>query len=437
MKFAYIILGCPKVEVDARVYIQTLIDNGYYYTDSLEEADVVFIQTCGFITEAVEEAIEVYNRTIAILKEGAKICLVGCIPQFFEKKVLEEIFDWERTKFIGVVDSKRFLEAVKKSIDYIPDKPRIDLESSLNLNFHDGVYYLKISDGCSHTCSYCVIPKIRGDFVFKSKKKILDEISMAVDAGVREINLVAQDTTAWRYEKEKFIDLILAIDRQFSNEDIWIRVLYMHPVNLSSDVIETILESKIFINFFDIPFQHVNDRVLKSMNRFYTKENIYSIIADIRNKSADELSIIRTAFIVGFPTETEEDFSELISFLKETKLERVGFFKYDDDENNTAHKLYGDPIPDEEKEKRLVLAYRTQEEIMKNFHKSLIGKEIDMFLMAYNNEEELWYARPYFDSQDTQELSICYASEYLNTSDVVKAKVKSITEDGRIVAWQI
>ncbi|MCM8772523.1 MAG: 30S ribosomal protein S12 methylthiotransferase RimO [Candidatus Omnitrophica bacterium] len=377
MKIAFISLGCPKNLVDTEKLIAIVGENGFVITDSIDSADFVIINTCGFIKEAVVESEETIEE---VVKKNKKVIICGCLAQREKEKLLK----FKNIKgIIGVgnledvikiiKDRKEGILKIKNCFKNLEEFPRVITTFPYA--------YIKISDGCINFCSYCLIPKLRGPLRSRKLKDILREAENIEKMGYKEIILIAQDTTNYGIDlKDNRTDLIKLLKELEKFDFEWIRIMYMHPGHLKDELIEKIAESKKICKYFDIPFQHVSFKILEKMNR--PVFDYRKLVEKIRNKIPN--CAIRTNFIVGFPGETEEDFKELLNFIEDMKIDRVGFFKYSNEKGTLAFK-FKDQINERIKEERLKILIKKQEEISKENLEKYVGKKLKILIEKKEN----------------------------------------------------
>ena len=347
-------LGCSKNEVDSEIMLSILDKDNYYIAEELEDANIIIVNTCGFIESAKEESIETIWEMTKYKHEGAceLLLLAGCLAQRYSKELLEEIEDVDAIIGTGnIKDLNNILGSLKDNnkvvrVDNIDDSY---IENVDRINFSASAY-VRISEGCDNFCTYCIIPKLRGKHRSRRMEDIIKEVEYLADNGVSEIILIAQNTSDYGIDLYGEYTLYRLLDRLNEIEGIkWIRLHYLYPDNFSDNLIKSIKENDKVIKYVDIPLQHINDSVLKRMNRRTTKNNIVNLISKLRNAIPEV--IIRTTFIVGFPGETDEEFNELYEFIKEIKFDRLGVFTYSMEEDTPAY-IMPNQVPKEVKEER-------------------------------------------------------------------------------------
>ncbi len=393
MNVGFISLGCSKNLIDTEVAIGKFKSHDFNIVNDPKEADIIVVNTCGFIESAKEEAINTILE-MAEYKNGRCKFLIamGCLVQRYYKELVKEIPEVDL--FLKIEDYNRLWDKVEEL--FAQNKDKISLEENKNetndkkikqlpmfaekeylartVSTGENYAYLKIGEGCSNMCTYCAIPYIRGLFVSRPMEDILEEATMLATKGVKEIIVIAQDTTKYGvdlYGESKLANLLQEISEIPGIK--WIRFLYSYPEGITDELIDTVKNNDKICKYFDIPIQHISNDVLKRMNRKTSKENIVSLINKIRKEIPNV--VLRTSLIVGFPGETESDFNELYDFVKETKFDKLGVFKYSKEENTPAS-MMPNQIHHMTKESRYKKIMKEQKEISKEILKKNIGKEM-------------------------------------------------------------
>jgi ribosomal protein S12 methylthiotransferase len=381
-KFNLISLGCPKNLIDSEQTIYLLERAGYLFTLVLEEAEIILVNTCGFIKSSKEESVETILEAAQMKKKGAcrKLVVMGCLAQLYRKQLLKEIPEIDAVigtgDFPAIVEILNDLE-VHKSITKI-GKPLQGDELALprHLCTVPHTAYLKISEGCDHLCSYCIIPRIRGKQTSRTIESIVEEAGQLAARGVKEINLIGQDLTDYGrdiYGKRRLPDLLRTLNEV---EKIrWIRLLYTYPNYINDELIAAIAECEHVCKYIDVPLQHVSSSILKSMKRGGNRQKLTTLIQKLRDKVPG--ITIRTTFIVGYPGETRKDFWELLDFVKEMEIDRVGVFTFSREEGTPSYYLQKQ-VSKKVRESRQKALLDQQEEIIKKKYASLIGTEIEV-----------------------------------------------------------
>lgn len=396
-------LGCAKNQVDAEMMLFTLRQSGYKIVADPAMADVVIVNTCGFIESAKQESIDEIIELGKLKSEGKikGIIVTGCLAERYQHMVKEQLYEVDAV--LGIGANEDIAEAVKRCLEgeqteLYPDKLCLPLEGGRVQSTPPHYAYLKLGDGCDNRCTYCAIPLIRGRFRSRTMESVIEEAKQLVASGVRELILIAQDTT--RYGIDLYGELVLPklLDKLCKIEDLkWIRLLYCYPDEITDELIDCIARQDKVLNYIDIPLQHCNNRVLKAMNRRGTKETIVEVINKLRSKIPN--IVLRTTFICGFPGETEEEFTELAEFIKKTKFQRLGCFEYSQEEDTPAAN-FENQIDDEIKKKRTEIIMEQQMQIMEDYCQSLNGKIIEVVCEGYDRYAECFFGRSMADSPD-------------------------------------
>tara|TARA_B110001454_G_scaffold219198_1_gene251595 strand:+ start:174341 stop:175741 length:1401 start_codon:yes stop_codon:yes gene_type:complete len=398
-KVHFISLGCPKNLVDTEIMVGTLMKDGYKIVAEEEEADTVIINTCGFIEDSKRESIQRIIEMGELKKQGKikRLVVAGCLTQRYKSDIVDELP--EADLFVGSGEFQninKILDENKKGSEkktffnlptYLQDSstPRVNTQPKHRA-------YLKISEGCLKRCAFCAIPLIRGNLQSRTIDNVVNEAKLLVAGGVKEIIIISHDFTDYGWDlkrknpeaKESPYELLKALDQVEGLQ--WIRLLYLYPDGLDMETLKLIKNSKKIVKYFDMPLQHINNEVLKKMNRKMTKEEITEVVKNIRTLMPE--AIIRTQFIVGFPGETEEQFNELVEFIKENEFDRVGCFSYSPEENTPAGKMV-DQLDDETKQRRHDTLMKTQQKISKKLQKRMIGKVLDVIVEGLSEETDL------------------------------------------------
>jgi ribosomal protein S12 methylthiotransferase len=374
-------LGCPKNLIDSENMLGNLVKSGFLLTDSITNADMVIINTCAFIQPAVDEAKAKIREILAYKKNGViqKIFVVGCLVQRF-KQELEKEFP-EVDGFFGIDYLSRLPYLVKskaRNKTYVRNPRSLCLSSEPRLLSTPKHYaYLKIADGCNNRCSYCLLPSIRGRYRSRKIDDIVQEAKMLAKSGVKELILVAQDTTLYGqdiYHKPMLAQLLRQLNGIQSL--IWIRILYTHPAHFTDELIKTVGKLPRVAKYIDLPLQHISDRMLRKMNRKVTRLNIERLLEKL--KKIDGITI-RTSFIVGFPSETDKDFSELLDFVRKQEFDHLGCFIYYREKGSPAYR-FRNQIPEKVKTERYNQLMSLQKSISRRRLKKFIGQEVKVLV---------------------------------------------------------
>lgn len=421
-------LGCDKNRIDAEIMLAILSKNGYNVVNNEKDADIIIINTCGFIESAKEESVDTILEMVKNKETGKckSIIVTGCMAQRYKDELLKELPEIDAIVGTGSYRDicnivRRTLEGEKTISEFDNINYTLDYENRI-LTTPGHYAYVKIAEGCNNNCSYCIIPKLRGDFRSRSIENIISEIVELSYRGIKEIILVAQDTTMYGidiYGKKMLTELIEEIEK--IPEIKWIRLMYSYPEEISDELINYMKNSKKLCHYFDIPMQHISNNILNAMRRKNSSQNTKKLIQKIRREIPDV--VIRTSLIVGFPGETEEDFNELEDFLKEYKLDRVGVFTYSQEEDTPAAAM-SKQIPDELKDNRKEILMKLQNSISNENNKKLIGKNIQVIIEGRTKENQ-FYGRSYGDAPDIdQQVFISKKTTGLNKGDIVNVTIR-------------
>ncbi|WP_457621432.1 30S ribosomal protein S12 methylthiotransferase RimO [Persephonella sp.] len=427
MKIGVISLGCPKNLVDTELVLGKLKTGDVQIVSDLNDAEVILINTCGFIDEAKEESINTILE-VARLKENGnkKIVVTGCLVERYKKDLEKEIPEVDM-----FIDLKEEL--------LIPEKLGIKTDSFTSpyqkrlLTTPKHTAYLKISEGCDHTCGFCAIPLIRGKHRSRTIDDIVKEAERLADLGVKELNIVSQDTSYYGtdiYGKPMLWELI---DRLERIEGIkWIRLYYLYPTTVTEDFIKRIADSEKVVKYFEMPIQHTEDRILKDMMRGYRKNRIEKIL-EWKDKYIPEAAV-RSAVIVGFPTETEKDFENMKDFIKQAGFDWLGVFKYSHEEGTPSYLEMEDTVSEEEKIRRKNELMLIQERITEEKNRSLIGKEMEVLIDGFSEEwDTLPVGRTYRSAFEIDGIVYIETDRSVKVGDFAKLKIKDLADSYDLV----
>ena len=377
-------LGCPKNTVDSTHLIRNFLSHGFEHVDDIDDADILLINTCGFIKDAKEESIEEVLR-LGKGKGDRKLVVFGCLAKRYRDELLKEIPEIDA--LFGVGEEDKIIEYCNSTVTGRRGDTETRRHKNMNFPTHrvtdspgrrvNSFAYLKIADGCNKKCTFCVIPSIRGKFMSVSKQDILKEAEEYVRSGVKELILVAQDITNYSEESGKYNLVSLLKDLAAINGDFRIRLLYLYPTEITDELLDYIASEPKIQKYLDIPFQHSEDKVLRLMGRRGTRKGYIKLIRQIR-KTIPGVAL-RTTFIVGFPGETEEDFNGLVDFIEEIRVDRLGVFKYSKEEGTPAAKLSGH-VPEKTKDRRLDEIMKRQASISLEINRDLVGKQYEAII---------------------------------------------------------
>lgn len=430
-KIGFISLGCPKNQVDSELMLKKLSDAGFEIIDTAVGADVVIINTCGFIEEAKKEAIDNILEMAQLKEDGevGKIIVIGCMAQRYKDEILNEMSEVDAVAGIGINgDIVKFVEDVlagEKKSEY-PPKEALPLEGERILTTPEYWAYLKISDGCSNCCTYCAIPSIRGPFRSRPIESIVSEAKTLAENGVKELIVIAQDTTRYGldiYGELKLPELLTELVKIDGIE--WIRLLYCYPDRLTDELLEVMRDNEKILNYIDLPLQHADGRILKAMNRTGDKDSMLALIKKIRSYMPD--CIIRTTFITGFPGEDEEAFTALSEFVEEAQFDRLGCFAYSAEEGTKAAEM-PDQIDRETAQHRGEVIMEQQYDIFTDKQRDLIGTVQSCIVEDYDRYTDSYTGRTWMDAPEIDS-SICFVSHKdLENGDIVKVEITDTNE---------
>lgn len=421
-KVTLISLGCPKNLIDSEYMLGALLKEGFSITSFPEDSNIVIVNTCAFIESAQQEAIDTILE-IAEQKGKKKLCVAGCLVSLFKEDLLKNISQIDAIidpfNIDSIVSVCRNLSKNKTKIVRIGTKPNPGAqltERCITGPIHSA--YLKIADGCDNCCSYCIIPNLRGGYYSRRKEDILEEAEILAEAGCKEINIIAQDTTLYGkdiYGETKLAELLESLCQIEKIQ--WLRLLYTHPAHYSDSLIKTIANNKKICRYLDIPLQHCNDKILKKMGRKVTKKSIIKLINKIREEIPDVA--LRTTFLVGFPIEGDTEFNELLNFTKEMQFEHLGVFSYSPQPDTCSFKLNGQ-VSEEIKQKRREKLLSLQKNIIKRKNKKLKGKEIAV-LVDKKIDTNLYEARREIDAPEID--NVVYITGKAKIGNFYKVKI--------------
>ncbi len=396
-------LGCEKNRVDAEMMLAKLQQRGYQLVEDAAMGDVAIVNTCGFIDAAKQESIEEILELAKLKEEGRiqAIVVTGCMAERYREEILKELPEVDAVVGIGANnDIAGVIEQVLagKQVQSFPEKENMPLSGDRVQTTPSYFSYLKIADGCDNRCTYCAIPMIRGRFRSRSMEDILEEANTLAQRGVKELMVIAQDTT--RYGEDRYGKLMLPeLLTQLCKIDSirWIRLLYCYPDRLTEELMDVIAREEKIVKYLDLPLQHCNGRVLKAMNRHGNREELTRLLKKVREKIPD--ITLRTTFIVGFPGETQEEFEDLAEFVKEIEFDRMGCFTYSQEEGTPAARMK-DQVEEEEKVRRQELLMESQMRIMERKNQALIGKTLTVLCEGFDRYAECWFGRSEADAPE-------------------------------------
>ncbi len=429
LRFNLISLGCAKNLVDSEVMLGSLAENGWQLVDTPEDADLMLLNTCGFLQSAVEEAIEEILELAKIKQQisGKKLVVIGCLVQRYKEMLVENLPEVDL--FIGTEGAGSIARLVaplyneEKTSDRVVLPPKFLMDSSLSriITTPGKRAWLKITEGCNNRCAYCMIPSIRGNLRSRTIEDLACESVNLERQGVKELSLIAQDSTAYGDDLGGEVDLELLLKKLLTATSIpWIRLLYLYPSGISDELLQLMAENPRIVPYLDIPFQHVNDRVLAAMNRRYTSEILYRLLEKVRYYLPD--IALRTTFLVGFPGETEKEFMEIESFLKRTLIDHVGVFRYANEEGCPSERFAGQ-LPEDEKRRRSDHLLLLQADLSKKIQKKYLGKVEDVLVEGVSRETDLLLeGRTRYQAPEVD--GCVYINDGVaNPGDIVKVKI--------------
>lgn len=432
MNILFISLGCDKNLVDSEVMLGLLDKKGYQIVDSEEDADIIVVNTCCFIHDAKEESIQTILEMAEYKKEGKLKALIvtGCLAQRYQQEIIDEIPEVDAV--LGTTSYDHIVEAVEEAlagnghviledVDALPDVKEKRLVTT------GGHYaYMKIAEGCDKHCTYCIIPKLRGNYRSVPMEKLLAEAKDLADQGVKELILVAQETTVYGKDiyGEKSLHKLLRELCKIAGIQ-WIRILYCYPEEIYDELIQTIKEENKVCHYLDLPIQHASDAVLKRMGRRTSKTQLVEIIEKLR-KEIPDISL-RTTLITGFPGETQEQHEELKDFVDEMEFDRLGVFTYSPEEDTPAATM-ADQIPEEVKEDRQAELMELQQEIAFDLAEDMVGREVLVMIEGKVADENAYVGRTYKDAPNVDGLIFINTDEEMMSGDFARVRVTGALE---------
>ena len=411
-KVGLISLGCAKNLVDSEHMLARLREAGCEIVDDMAEAEVGIVNTCGFIESAKTEAIETILETAQYKQGGTMHGLVvtGCLAQRYRDEIVRDLPEVDvicgTGSYTDIVDAVAAADKREKRA-YFGPMDAADLEGSRDRLTPGYTAYFKIAEGCSNTCAYCIIPKLRGKYRSRDYDALLAEARALSDAGVKELIVIAQDITKYgidRYGKRRLPELLRALCQM---DFTWIRLHYLYPDQITEELIDVIAEEDKIVKYLDIPLQHVSKRILRAMRRPGDRESLTALIGKLRERIPGV--VLRTSLIVGLPGETEEEFTELCEFLQDVRIERAGVFEFSPEEGTPAAEM-PDQIDAETKENRRLIVEELQSGVIDEYNLSRMHEEMDVLCEGYDQDAQLYYGRTYADSVEVDG-KVWFASE--------------------------
>ena len=433
----FISLGCAKNQVDCERMMFRVQEAGYTVSDGVVDCDVVVINTCGFIDSAKSEAIDHILRVAELKKAGrvGKILVTGCLSQRYPDEIRQELPEVD-----GVLGTGSYTEIVPAIEELLEDKhvenlgsidaPEVETGRIMTTPAHYA--YIKIAEGCDNRCAYCIIPYLRGRYRSRQMDDVLYEARMLAESGVKELIVVAQDTSRYGTDLPGHKRLLAPLLRELCKIEKlhWIRVHYVYPDEIDDELIDTIAQEKKIVKYLDIPIQHCNDAILKKMNRRGSGAFVADLLAKLRARIPG--LVIRTSIITGLPGEGEAEFAELCEFLKKQRMERVGAFPFSPEEGTPAAKM---DYPDSDvAQQRAEMVEEIQSRIMDDYNASMIGKTLEVLVDGFDEDAEQFYGRTYADSPDIDGRVWIACDEPLTVGDFVQVTIDAV-EDGDLCGY--
>ena len=432
MNILFISLGCDKNLVDSEVMLGLLDAKGYQMVDDETLADVIVVNTCCFIHDAKEESIQTILEMAQYKTKGRLKALIvtGCLAQRYQKEILEEIPEVDAV--LGTTSYDRIVETVEEALagnghlelEDVDALPLVDVKRLVTTGGHYA--YLKIAEGCDKHCTYCIIPKIRGNYRSIPMERLLKEAEELAEQGVKELILVAQETTLYGkdlYGEKSLSKLLRELCK--INGIRWIRLLYCYPEEIDDALIQVMKEEKKICHYLDLPIQHANDTILKRMGRRTSKQQLEKIVKKLRQEIPD--IALRTTLITGFPGETQEQHEELMEFVDEMEFDRLGVFTYSPEEDTPAAEM-SDQISEEVKEERQAELMELQQDIVFDQAEDMIGQEVLVMIEGTVADENAYVGRTYKDAPNVDGLIFINTDEELMSGDFAKVKVTGALE---------
>ena len=424
IKVGMISLGCPKNQVDGELMLEKLNKAGFEIAPAIEESDIMIINTCGFIEDAKREAIETILEVAEYKTAGliSAIIVTGCLAERYQEEIVKEIPEVDSV--IGIGADKDIVKICQKaavgiSTVFFPDKKLLPLEGDRMLSTPPHWAYLKLSDGCDNKCSYCAIPGIRGSYIERPMESIVAEAEQLASQGVKEVILIAQDTTKYGlalYGEYKLAELLKKLVKIDGIE--WFRLFYCYPDRVTDELIDVIANEEKICSYIDIPLQHCNADVLKAMNRAGSYESLKNFLTKMKNR-IPELSL-RTTFMVGFPGESEEQFEELCKFIKDIEFDKMGCFAFSPEEDTPAFD-FENQVDDNIKKRRAEVIMDIQYSITENANKRKIGNTYKVIIDGYENGS--YIGRSYLDSPEIDSGIIIKSDKKHNSGEFINVKI--------------
>jgi ribosomal protein S12 methylthiotransferase len=427
-------LGCSRNQVDSEIMLGKLVAQGHSITNDPGLAQVIIVNTCGFISTASDEAVDVLLEMAEFKKQGIceRLIATGCLAQRYkdDKNLVSNLPEVDA--FLGTAAVDQIVAAVESKnitpLTLFPDPNKRSFQNPLEQRklISDFYAYIKVSEGCNRHCTYCIIPQLRGTQRSRPKDDICKEAENLVEKGVKEILLTAENTTDYGQDFQdgtKFEHVLSDLAGSLEKQNAWIRFLYTHPGTLTENIIKTVARHKNICSYYDVPIQHAASGILKKMGRPYTREDLYVLFNTIRK--IDPEAALRTTLIVGFPGETQEDFDQLMTFIKDIQFDQLGVFIYSDSDDLKAHHLKNH-VPSKIAEKRHDMLMAAQAKISKSVNEKILGKTLEV-LVEENPEQGVYLGRTKFQAPEVDGVTFIYANG-LEIGTFVKVRITDAFE---------
>ncbi len=423
MKLHLVSLGCAKNLIDSEVMLGRLVNAGWVITDEPAEAEIIIVNTCSFIEPAVNESIDTILELAKFKETGTcrHLVVTGCLPERFREEIVHALPEVDI--FLGTGAFDRIVQAVNGSSDFskclLPDPNLLTMQGkeAHRIRSSSHIAYIKIAEGCSRHCTYCIIPRLRGKYRSRNHEDIIAEARSLVLSGVKELIIVAQDTTSYGKDLNMSVDLSGLLESISDiSDDVWIRLMYGHPESIDESIIKTVAKYDNICTYFDIPVQHVSSSVLKRMHRKYTRDDLYRLFEKIRETAPD--CALRTTAIVGFPGETDKDFQQLFDFAEDICFDHLGVFIYSDSDDLPSHRL-SNHVPKNTAKKRHDRLMSRQADISLKNNQKHIGKVLNI-LVEEKSENNLFIGRTYFQAPEVDGIT------YINSNQLQPGRFAGI-----------
>ncbi|MCL2637543.1 MAG: 30S ribosomal protein S12 methylthiotransferase RimO [Oscillospiraceae bacterium] len=432
-KVGIVSLGCPKNQCDAELMLDKIAKAGFALVSEPGLADVVIINTCGFIQSAKEEAIAEILEAVARKNDGfnKKIIVTGCLPQRYKEQMESEFPEVDAILGIGKNDD--IVEAINsvlldKKLSAFTAPEELNMEGERLLSTLPHYAYLRIADGCDNRCSYCAIPLIRGKYRSRKLENIVAEARELVANGVRELVIISQDTTNYGADLYGELKLPALLNQLCEIKEIkWLRLLYCYPDKVTDELISVMKNQEKIVKYIEMPIQHCNGEILRAMNRSGNEQSLWDLIAKLRTEMRD--IIIRTTVIAGFPGESEEQFTELAEFLNSVRFERLGCFAYSEEEDTAAAEM--EQVDAKERLYRAEIINEQQEIRMGEFYAEQVGKTFEVVVEGFDKYFDVYFGRSYMYAPEIDGM-IYFEGKDLQISDFVNVKIKDVIDNNLI-----